>query len=52
MNEEISRLNKVAYEIHNGGEGFAKEPEKEEECSRCSYRYFCKPKEVAEQLYE
>lgn len=52
MNEEMSRLNKVAYEIHNGGEGFAKEPEKEEECSRCSYRYFCKPKEFAEQLYE
>ncbi len=52
MKKELARLNQVAYEIHKADEGFAKEPENEEECSRCSYRYFCKPKEFAEQLYE
>lgn len=52
MKKELAGLNQVAYEIHNEGEGFAKEPENEEECFRCSYRYFCKPKEFAEQLYE
>ena len=52
MKKELARLNQVAYEIHKADEGFAKEPENEEECSRCSYRYLCKPKEFAEQLYE
>ena len=31
---------------------FEKEPEKIENCAECAYRYFCKPKEFAEELYE
>ena len=29
-----------------------KEPKKAEECEHCSYRYFCKPKEFAYELYD
>lgn len=50
MKEELTRLNEVAKEI---GEGvFDKKPEKEENCAKCQYRYFCKPKEFAGELYE
>lgn len=50
MGEEFSRLNEVAEEMGNGI--FLKKPEKEGTCKRCQYRYFCKPKEFAGELYE
>ncbi len=31
---------------------YDKEPEKDNECASCSYRYFCKPKEYAYELYD
>lgn len=50
MNDEFARLNEVAGEISEGV--FEKKPEKQENCMKCQYRYFCKPKEFAWQLYE
>lgn len=50
LNEELVRLSEVAEEIGNGV--FVKKPEKEENCQRCQYRYFCKPKEFASELYD
>ena len=49
MNDELNRLSEVACEIDNGI--FVKKPEKEENCMKCSYRYFCKPKQFAGELY-
>ena len=31
---------------------FEKEPEKDDNCVKCSYRTFCKPKEYAHELYD
>lgn len=50
MNDEKANLNVIAGKIKN--DEYERKPEKAEECSRCSYRYFCKPKEYASQLYE
>ena len=50
MDEEKAKLYDVANMIY--AEEFEKEPEKAEECANCSYRYFCKPKEYAEDLYK
>lgn len=50
MNNEKANLNVIAGKIKN--DEYERKPEKAEECSRCSYRYFCKPKEYASQLYE
>lgn len=52
MNEELIGLNKVACEIGSENPVFAKKPKHPEECMHCSYRYFCKPKEYAGELYE
>lgn len=50
MKKEKANLSIVAGKIKN--EEYEKEPERAEDCSRCSYRYFCKPKEYASQLYD
>ena len=50
MDDEKDRLKDVANKIY--AEEYEKEPEKAEECSNCSYRSFCKPKEFAEELYK
>ena len=50
MNEEKGRLKEVANKIYD--EVYEKEPEKAEECNHCSYRYFCKPKQFARELYD
>ncbi|MBE6491195.1 MAG: ATP-dependent helicase [Methanobrevibacter sp.] len=50
LRDELNRLSEVACEIDKGI--FVKKPEKDENCMRCSYRYFCKPKEFAGELYE
>ena len=49
MKNELNMLNEVAGEIDKGV--FVKKPERQDECVRCSYRYFCKPKEFAGELY-
>ena len=50
MDEEKVKLNEVANKIY--AEEYEKEPEKAEDCANCSYRYFCKPDEFAEELYK
>lgn len=50
MEDEKENLSVVAGKIKD--KIFLKEPEKPHECGRCSYRYFCKPKEFAQQLYD
>ena len=50
MDDEKDHLSVIAGKIKDGV--YEKEPEKPEECSRCSYRYFCKPKEFAHELYD
>ncbi|WP_298522514.1 ATP-dependent DNA helicase [uncultured Methanobrevibacter sp.] len=52
LENELAGLNKVASEIGTPNPIFAKKPQNPEECGHCSYRYFCKPKEYAEELYE
>ena len=52
LKDELAKLSEVAAKINCKNPVFAKKPEKEEECTRCSYRYFCKPKEFAHELYE
>lgn len=49
MATEFERIKKVSQNIRDGI--YRKEPEKAEECANCSYRYFCKPKEFAQELY-
>ncbi len=48
--QEFENIRVVSENIRNGI--FEKEPEKVEECAHCSYRYFCKPKEFAHELYD
>ena len=48
--QEFENIRIVSENIRNGI--FEKEPEKAEECEHCSYRYFCKPKEFARELYD
>lgn len=48
--QEFENIRVVSENIRNGI--FEKEPEKVEECEHCSYRYFCKPKEFAHELYD
>ena len=50
MEEEKENLSVVADKIKD--EIFEKEPEKDKECAKCSYRTFCKPKEYAHELYD
>ena len=52
MKEELNYISVVAREINNASDGFEKEPEKEGECVKCSYRYFCKPEDFAHELYD
>ena len=52
MKEELNYISVVAREINNAADGFEKEPEKEDECVKCSYRYFCKPEDFAHELYD
>ena len=51
MNEELAKISEVAGKISNSGDGFGKKPKKAKECIKCSYRYFCKPKEYSHELY-
>ena len=51
MAEELKRLNDVAGKLNAKNPVFAKKPKKLENCDKCSYRYLCKPKEFAEELY-
>ena len=50
MVQEFENMKVVAENIHN--DVYDREPEKAEECANCSYRYFCKPKEYAHELYD
>ena len=50
MEKEFANMKLVADNIHD--DVYDKEPEKADECKNCSYRYFCKPKEYAEELYK
>lgn len=52
VNEELKSICKVAEEIYDVDEAFDKKPEKANECVKCSYRYFCKPKDYAHELYD
>lgn len=50
MEKEFERMALVAGNIHD--DVYEKEPEKDDECTSCSYRYFCKPDEYAHELYD
>ena len=50
IKEELENMVDVAKKIYGGV--YKKEPEKVDECENCSYRYFCKPKKFAHQLYD
>ena len=50
MAEELKHMRDVSFELKEGN--FEKKPEKAKTCHSCSYRYFCKPKEFAHELYE
>ena len=52
VNKELKSICKVAEEIYDVDEGFDKKPEKADECAKCAYRYFCKPKDYAHELYD
>ena len=49
MAEELKHMRDVSLELKKGN--FEKKPEKAKTCHSCSYRYFCKPKEFAHELY-
>jgi len=48
INSELENLDRVANEINNLDEF----PKESDECSRCSYRFFCKKDEFKNELFE
>lgn len=50
MRAEFEKIEEVSRNIKEGV--FEKDPENDKECASCSYRYFCKPKDYANELYE